>query len=170
MSHWGKCTGYDYTSERVGFLNQHIATQRRMAAQAAARPFGFTGTRSCQMGTTIVAPLGTPRTLRPMDPLPPPLPRDDLYTRRPLSSALHRRSARNLGQLAPSTPAINEPYRGPQSCSHLAYCRPTSAFRRTFGTVDRTNGRARDDTTQFRESVFGVWNTRGEKYPAGFRP
>ena len=170
MSHWGKCTGYDYTSERVGFLNQHIASQRRMAAQAAARPFGFTGTRSCQMGTTIGAPLGTPRTLRPLDPLPLPLPRDDLYTRRPLSSALHRRSARNLGQLAPSTPAINEPYRGPQSCSHLAYCRPTSAFRRTFGTVDRTNGRARDNTTQFRESVFGVWNTRGEKYPAGFRP
>ena len=154
-----------------------------MAAQAAARPFGFTGTRSCQMGTTIGAPLGTPRALRPLDPLPLPLPRDDLYTRRPLSSALHRRSARNLGQLAPSTPAINEPYRvapstpainepyrGLQSCSHLAYCRPTSAFRRTFGTVDRTNGRARDDTTQFRESVFGVWNTRGEKYPAGFRP
>ena len=124
MSHWGKCTGYDYTSERVGFLNQHIATQRRMAAQAAARPFGFTGTRSCQMGTTIGAPLGTPRALRPLDPLPLPMPRDDLYTRRPLSSALHRRSARNLGQLAPSTPAINEPYRGPQSCSHLAYCRP----------------------------------------------
>ena len=65
MSHWGKCTGYDYTSERVGFLNQHIASQRRMAAQAAARPFGFTGTRSCQMGTTIGAPLGTPRALRP---------------------------------------------------------------------------------------------------------
>ena len=69
MSHWGKCTGYDYTSERVGFLNQHIATQRRMAAQAAARPFGFTGTRSCQMGTTIGAPFGhssRPAAARPV--------------------------------------------------------------------------------------------------------
>lgn len=168
MSHWGKCTGYDYTSERLGFLNQYNESQRRIAAQAAARPLGFTGTRSCQMGTTIRAPLGTPRALR-LDPLPQPLPRDDLYTRRTLSTAVHRRSARSLGQLAPSTPAINEPYRGPQSCSHLAYCRPTSAFRRTFGTV-HTNGKARDDTTQFRESVFGVWNTRGEKHPAGFRP
>ena len=171
MSHWGKCTGFDYSNERVGFLNQHITSQRRIAAQAAARrPLGFNGTRSVQMGTTIGTPLGTPRALRPLDPLPQPMQRDDLYTRRPLSTAVHRRSARSLGQLVPSMTAINEPYRGQQSCSHLAYCRPTSAFRRTFGAVDRTNGRARDDTTQFREQVFNVWNISGEKYPAGFRP
>ena len=127
MSHWGKCTGFDYSNERVGFLNQHIASQRRIAAQGAARPLGFTGTRSVQLGTSIGAPLGTPRALRPLGPLPQPLQRDDLYTRGPLQTALLSRSARSLGQLAPS---INEPpYRGQQSCSHLAYCRPTSAFR-----------------------------------------
>ena len=168
MSHWGKCTGFDYSNERVGFLNQHIASQRRIAAQGAARPLGFTGTRSVQLGTSIGAPLGTPRALRPLGPLPQPLQRDDLYTRGPLQTALLSRSARSLGQLAPS---INEPpYRGQQSCSHLAYCRPTSAFRRTFGAIDRTNGKSRDDTTQFREQVYNVWNISGEKYPAGFRP
>ena len=168
MSHWGMCTGFDYSTERVGFLNQHIASQRRIAAQGAARPLGFTGTRSVQLGTSIRAPLGTPRALRPLGPLPQPLQRDDLYTRGPLQTALLSRSARSLGQLAPS---INEPpYRGQQSCSHLAYCRPTSAFRRTFGAIDRTNGKSRDDTTQFREQVYNVWNISGEKYPAGFRP
>ena len=166
MSHWGKGTGYDYSNERVGFLNQSISSQRRIAMQALARPsLGFT-------------PLGTPRALMPLGPLTAPIQRDDLYTSNVLSTAVNRNSARRLGQL-PSTASFGESssslsstssYGAQRSCSSLAYERPTSAFRRTFGAVDRTNGKPRDGTTQFREQIFGLWNITGAKSPASFRP
>ena len=152
MSHWGKGTGYDYTTERCGFLNQSIATQRRATFQAAMRPSGF-------------AAMGTPRDLQPLSPLPLPMKRDDLHTSTVLQFAAHRHSNRRHGQLNPPAFASTEPYSGQRTCSQLAFCRPSSGFLRAFGAVDRRHGKVRDDTTQFREQVYGLWNISGEPSP-----
>ena len=144
--------------------NQSIASQRRIAMQAAIRPSGFTplgtitGTRTSGF---------TPCSLRPLSPLSPPVQRDDLYTSSVLQNAAHRNSARRLGQLVPPATAASEQNRGlgQRTCSQLAFQRPGSGFMRTFGKVDRTNGKPRNDTTQFRESVYGLWNISGAHRP-----
>ena len=86
MSHWGRGTGYTYTTERLGFLNDSISTQRRCAMQAAMRPAGF-------------MPLGNRAMLAPLEPLPRPHTPDDMTHSQVLSARARHLSLRRLGQL-----------------------------------------------------------------------
>jgi len=156
MSHWGRGTGYTYTTERLGFLNQNLSTERRAAMQAAMRPVGW-------------MPLGSRRTMPPLDPLPVAIEQNDMYTSSQLRAAAHHNSLRRFGQLVPpqtADPTSSKMMLGEATTvSQLAFRRPPSSFSHSFGVVDRTNGKLRDGTTDFREQVYTMWNVRGAASP-----
>ena len=121
--------------------------------QAAMRPVGW-------------MPLGSRRTMPPLDPLPVAIEQNDMYTSSQLRAAAHHNSLRRFGQLVPpqtADPTSSKMMLGEATTvSQLAFRRPPSSFSHSFGVVDRTNGKLRDGTTDFREQVYTMWEKSEE--------
>ncbi len=153
-SHWGRGTGYTYTTERLGFLNKIAATERQTAMHAAMQR---------QNGSWM--PFGNRRALPPLDPLPSPVKRDDMSTSFALRERADHYASRRLLQSTPrAQTAMSATFDGQATVSQLAFQRPESRFLRTFG-ADRNNGKLRDTTSEFREQIYTKWNVSGARSP-----
>ena len=169
MSYWGARTGYDYTAQRVAFLTAAHRLERQAAMKAQLTSLGLSPRglapelqQSLALAPRGLTPSGGAREMPQMElqPLPPRA----KWPGGPgvvMSAPLTTRAPVHLAPLEHKFPSIS-------TSSQVAFGRPDREFLERF-RVEREHGRIRDQGTEFREQVFGMWNVAQRKVPAVFR-
>lgn len=154
MSHWGARTGYGYQSDRVAFLRQMYKSESRARLQSH-----FATPEQLQNGLRPrQVPLMTP--MPPPQSIPTPAAEEDPY------AAVDRAPASPV-HLPTSSPTINWP--SVMTTQAIAYRAHDPEFVKKF-SAKHGHARSHDNTTEYREHLFNVWNISGQKVPASFRP